>query len=102
MRTLQPPFPNKITKPLLGAESVLSEPSLRQSPWRDYFNPHSSPDCSLLSPAGTLSPLKVPESLKIIASSVWPGGRKNRAHGSYSTKPPSFLYSCPIVKWAEG
>lgn len=98
MRTFQPPFPNKITKPFIGTESVLSEPRLRKSPYRDYFNPHSSPGSSLLSPARTLSP-NFPESHKIIVSSVWPGRMENRAHGSNSHKtpfPPLLASHCQV------
>lgn len=99
MKTLQLPFPNKITKPFLGTDSVWREPSLRKGPCGDYLNPHSSPGSSLISPARTLSP-KFPESHKIIASSLWPGGIASRAPGSSSNKPP---YPLPMshrqVSW---
>lgn len=99
MRTLQPPFPNKITKAFLDTESVLSETSLRKGPCGDRLKPRNSPGSSLISAAGTLSP-KFPESHKIIANSVWPGATETRAHGSSPSKPPSLLSTCPIVKWA--
>ena len=85
MRTLQPPFPNKITKPFLGTESVFCKPSLRKSPYGDYFNPTTA-QASLLSPARTLSP-KFPESHRIIASSVWPGGMGHMAPAPVSPLP---------------
>lgn len=56
MKILQPPFPNKISKPFLGTESVLSEPSLGKGPCHDHLNPHNSPGSSLISSARTSKP----------------------------------------------
>lgn len=98
MRTLQPPFPNKIPKPFWGTESVLREPNLSKGPYGDYFNPTTA-QAPPLSPARTLSP-KFPENHRIIAGIVWPGGMGTRAHGSSSSEPPSpLLMSGCQVSW---
>lgn len=95
-RTLQPPFPNKITKPFLGTESVFSKSRLWKGPFGDYPPTAQAP---LLSPARTLSP-KFPESHRIIASSVWPGGLDGHMVPAPGSPLPSSP-QCPSSSEAE-
>lgn len=91
MRALQPLFPNKIAKPFLGTESVLSEPSLRKGPYGDYFKPHNS-----LGPSAQPSQdSKPPNFLKVIESLLALRGLEGWGIGRMVPAPVSPLPSFP-------
>lgn len=93
MRALQTLFPNKITEPFLGTESVLSKPDLRKGPCGDYFKPHNSLGFST-QPSQDSKP---PNFLKVTDSSLALCGLKGWELGHMVPAPGSPLPSSPHV-----